>query len=160
MAGNLVFECTQEKGWDASEKTSIGGFIGFKLAGKAAIDGQVDGICFKVTFGAGAEFKTTDETGAKDSGIEVNYKPTMIANKFNWAGEFIFNGLSIVWVTYAKGGVDGANKDKKKAQGKSGRLNNAKKVSADGAKKEISDIVPLFKKRALFANDDAGNVNA
>lgn len=164
LAGNLVFECTQEKGWDASEKTSVGGFIGFKLAGKAAIDGQVDGICFKVSFGAGAEFKTTDETGAKDSGIEVNYKPTMIANKFNWAGEFIFNGLSIVWVTYAKGGVDGASKDKDNGEGKStGRMNKIKKdkeVKADDVQKELSDIVPLFKKRALFANDDAGNVNA
>ena len=160
MAGNLVFECTQEKGWDASEKTSIGGFIGFKLAGKAAIDGQVDGICFKVSFGAGAEFKTTDETGAKDSGIEVNYKPTMIANKFNWAGEFIFNGLSIVWVTYAKGGVDGAEKEKGAGEsgGKRGSKMNKPKIS--GPTKELSDIVPLFKKRALFANDDAGNVNA
>ena len=160
LAGNLVFDCTQENGWDASEKTSIGGFIGFILTGKAAVDGQAKAMGFAVKFGAGAEFKTTDESGGKESGIEVNYKPTMIANKFNWAGEFIFNGLSIVWVVYTNAGVDGADKEKKKAQGKSGRLNNTKKVSADDAKKEVSDKVDLFKKRALFANDDAGNVNA
>ena len=157
LAGNLVFECTKEKGWDASEKTSIGGFIGFELAGKAAIDGQVDGMCFKVSFGAGAEFKTTDESGGKKSGIEVNYKPTMIANKFNWVGEFVFNGLAIVWVVYTKGGVDGAESDKIEEDEGGGFT---KKVTIDDPKKEISDKVDIFKKRALFANDDAGSVNA
>ena len=158
LAGNLVFDCTKEKGWNASEKTSIGGFIGFELAGKAAVDGQVDGMCFKVSFGAGAEFKTTDESGGKKSGIEVNYKPTMIANKFNWAGEFVFNGLAIVWVVYTKGGVDGASKVKKEDKAKNSGF--TKKVSTEGLKKEISDKVDIFKKRTLFANDDAGSVNA
>ncbi len=160
LAGNLVFECTKEKGWDASEKTSIGGFIGFELVGQAAVDGQVDGMCFKVSFGAGAEFKTTDESGGKKSGIEVNYKPTMIANKFNWAGEFVFNGLAIIWVVYTKGGVDGAEEDGKAAINKKGGFNSTKKISKEDAKKEISDKVDIFKKRSLFANDDAGSVNA
>lgn len=163
LAGNLVFDCTQENGWDASEKTSIGGFIGFILTGKAAVDGQAKAIGFSVKFGAGAEFKTTDESGGKESGIEVNYKPTMIANKFNWAGEFVFNGLSIVWVVYTNAGVDGANKVKKEDEGSAvtGRKKTkAKKVSAEDLKKEVSDKVDLFKKRALFANDDAGKVNA
>jgi len=159
LAGNLVFECTEEKGWNASEKTSIGGFVGFELVGQAGLDGQVDGMFFKVTYGAGAEFKTTDESGGKKSGIEVNYKPTMIGNKFNWAGEFVFNGLAIIWLVYIKGGVDGSSKEKKKAQGKSGRLNKTKKVSID-AKKELNEKVDIFKKRTLFANDDAGSVNA
>lgn len=161
LAGNLVFECTQEKGWDASEKTGIGGFVGFILTGKAAVEGHAKAMGFSVKFGAGSEFKTSDETGGKESGIEVNYKPTMIANKFNWAGEFIFNGLAIVWVVYANGGVDGADKVNKLDEGKfAGRMNKVKETKADDAKKEISDIVSIFKKRALFANDDAGNVNA
>lgn len=159
LAGNLVFECTKEKGWNASEKTSIGGFIGFILTGKASVDGQVDSMCFTVKFGAGAEFKTTDESGGKESGIEVNYKPTMIANKFNWAGEFIFNGLAIVWAVYANAGVDAAEGEKDDGEDDdSRRKSKVKKVNE--AKKEISNKVDIFKKRALFANDDAGNVNA
>jgi hypothetical protein len=120
-------------------------------------------MCFKVSFGAGAEFKTTDETGGKKSGIEVNYKPTMIANKFNWAGEFVFNGLAIIWVVYTKGGVDGASKDKDKDKDKAksnNGFNPTKKVSTEGLKKEVSDKVDIFKKRTLFANDDAGKINA
>ena len=162
VAGNLVFQCTKEQGWDASEKTSIGGFLGFILTGKAAIEGQAKALGFQVKFGAGAEFKTTDETGGKESGIEVNYKPTMIANKFNWAGEFIFNGLSIVWVVYSNAGVDGAEgeDDDYDDDEVDDRLATAKNTVTDDAKKEISDKVDILKKRALFANDDAGNVNA
>lgn len=165
LAGNLVFDSTEErgwlKGWRASEKTSIGGFIGFILTGKASVDGQGKALGFTVKFGAGAEFKTTDESGGKEAGIEVNYKPTMIGNKFNWAGEFIFNGLSIVWVVYANAGVDGAEQDtdhnKTKKPG-----NKLKNIKAEAPKKELkeSNKVDLFKKRALFANDDAGTVNA
>ena len=79
----------------------------------------------------------------------------MIANKFNWAGEFIFNGLAIVWVAYTKGGVEGAVGESDEDE--SG-FSFTKKPSI-GTKKESSDKVDLFKKRALFANDDAGSVN-
>ncbi len=160
LAGSLVFECAEEKGWDASEKTNIGGFLGFVLEGKAAVDGRAKGICFNVVFGAGAEFKTTSEAGDKESGIEVNYKPTMVGNKFNWAGEFIFNGLSIIWVVYANGGVDGAEGgDKASSKGKKAGRGLVDDVNVE-TKKEMSDKYDLFKKRPLFKNDDVGKVDA
>jgi len=59
---------------------------------------------------------------------------------------------------YTKGGVDGAEGEDDEYDDDDGGF--TKKVSTEGLKKEISDKVDIFKKRTLFANDDAGKLNA
>ena len=153
VSGGVGFDCTEQDGWNISEKNSgVGGFIGFELAGEA----KVEGMSWSIKFAAGAEFKTTDESGGKSSGIEIDYKPVRIGENFQMVGSMVFNGMAIVWVVYRNGGVDGG--EKIKTGNRSSNAFGSKKESKTTEKTERKAL--LFSKRELFSSSDTVDINA
>ena len=126
VKGSIGFECNEEKGWHAAaSSTGIGGLVGLVLEGKALASGKY----WKVVFGVGAEFKTTDESGGKSSGIEINYSPTVINEEFSWAGTCLFNGMAVVWSTYKYVGIN------------SGELTSDEDEQSEGSVKKKKTVV-------------------
>ena len=143
VGGNLTFTNVDGK-WQGHAGSGVNGFIGMIFEGKAKVDGKV----WRVTFGAGAEFKTTDESGSKQCGIDVSLKSVAIDNRFALVGLTEFTGLAITWAFYSNVGAENES-DKDKSQLILVGRGNAK------AKKEVKESGKhiLFKKRALFNSD-------
>lgn len=148
VSGKLSFESTLEKGWQVAGDSGITGLIGFELAGKVGTKGKI----WVVKFACGAEFKTTDESGNKPSGIEVYFKPLYVTGRFSAVGNVAFNGLSIVYALYASAGREGTEGNAKKGKSR-GRFSQNAKLESDMVMKDERKVA-LFAKRELFSVED------
>lgn len=153
VSGSATYKCNAEKGWHADAGgTGISGFLGLILEGAVKVEGKL----WVVKVGAGAEFKTTDESGEKPPGIEVAYKPVVIDKEFSWAGYMEFNGLAILWAYYANMGAEGAIEDEKEDEVDESGF-GATKVEVEREVKTKGHHV-LLKKRQLFGESDVSKI--
>ncbi len=167
ISGALAFSSNPEKGWHMNTNdTGITGLIGIIFEGKAKVEGKV----WEVKIGAGAEFKTTDESGTKPPGIEATCRPQIVEEKFACVGTLLFNGLTITWALYANAGVDGAtdHEDKEESTPSQGTFGGGAtaSTSADKDKKDVigktslkrevksSGKYPVLGKRILFGGTE------
>lgn len=153
VSGVAAYDCNEEKGWHCSPNSGISGFIGLLLQGGAKVDGKV----WVVKFGAGAEFKVADESGAKPSGIELKYSPTVIHEEFTWAGSMEFNGLSIAWSYYANIGAEAELSSAESKKRSKNKFNKNAKVDAQREVKESGCHV-ILSKRPLFDGGNAAKI--
>lgn len=157
ISGQAAFECTEEKGWHAAESgNGVKGFLGLVLNGYAKVEGKL----WVVKVGVNAEFKTTDESGKKNPGFEVEYGPVVIDGEFCWVGKFEFNGLAIVAAFYAEAGVeDAVQSNNEESRATSRNRGPAPKVAVKRELKAKKDQL-IFKKRALFEADEVSEIGA
>jgi len=126
--------------------TGISGIVGLILTGTALVKGMV----WDVNFALGGEFKTTDESGAKPSGFEVNLKPAVIHGSYTAIGTLEFTGLAIVYALYKRIGGAGTE-DKQTGKKAIGRKSKVKKSHGITQKSERKAV--LFKRKPLLSNN-------
>lgn len=168
VSGALGFEAEGETFWKAAtadsklnNATGISGIVALFLTGKAALSGQF----LEIKFERGGEFKTADETGAKQSGIEINLKPVMMNGSYSAVGTLEFTGLSIIYAKYKKteaAGEENKGVDDKGLSGKFGTTSpeeNESAVTTRTAKNEKKAII--FSRRPLWEiGDDSSTLGA
>ncbi|VUD69414.1 hypothetical protein TDB9533_04781 [Thalassocella blandensis] len=149
VSGSVGWQSDPDKGWHAAAgDIGVSGFIGLILEGKAKVEGKV----WVVKVGAGAEFRTTDESGTKVPGLEISYKPTVINNEFSWAGALEFNGLAITWALYSNVGAEAETQDSGATNDRGGKKFGKAKAKLDrDVKMEKRQII--FKKRRLLGGE-------
>ncbi len=154
VSGALGFEAEGTTLWKAATAesklngaTGISGIVALFLTGKASISGQI----WIVKFDCGAEFKTTDESGAKQSGIEINLKPVMMNGSYSAVGTLEFTGLAIVYSLYKKTEAEGEKSKTTESENALGGFGSPSQPTNDENNAAINITKKNEKKALIFS---------
>jgi hypothetical protein len=152
VSGALGFEAEGETLWKAATAesklngaTGISGIVALFLTGKASITGEI----WIVKFDCGAEFKTTDESGGKQSGIEINLKPVMMNGSYSAVGTLEFTGLAIVYSLYKKTEAEGEKSKTTEAENNLGDFGSPP-LPVNDENKATTSLTQKNEKKALI----------